>query len=64
MKKLSILASLVVFTLVGCKSSSTSTSTSTTNNTTEVKKEEVVKTPTETSPKKATSLRSRTLSTE
>ena len=62
MKKLSILASLVVFTLVSCKSSSTTSTSS--NNNTEVKTEEVVRTPTKTSPKKTTSLRSRSLATE
>ncbi|MCB9360813.1 MAG: hypothetical protein H6587_04190 [Flavobacteriales bacterium] len=58
MKKLSILTSLVAFTFVSCKS------TSSTSNTNNVKTEEVVKKSTETSPKKPTSLRSRTLLTE
>jgi hypothetical protein len=58
MKKLSIFASLLAFSFVGCKS------TSSTSNANNVKTEEVVKTPTETSPKKTKSLRSRTLLTE
>jgi len=58
MKKLSIFAGLLMFTLVSCKTSSTTTTS--TDNTTN---EETVK-PTETSPKKPTNLKSLTYPTE